>query len=181
MVYDCLVPQVREILYRLVSVNTRVSPASSTVDAAEGIVFVEGVHSIVPPRHFPCGIHQVPDGGNREKFFRNFDCFGIRYVVVHVPHKMHLFWGSVTNTHEVGRDTVFVGLLLLLLFGILDIASKKGFHEILVVASFFESLLTSGLLLLLLRLLPFPGLVTIFPFLRQPATPGLQDPRIPCP
>jgi len=45
--HDHVILQVRAVLHRRVFVNSRVTPVWSTAEAVFGVVFVEGVHSLI--------------------------------------------------------------------------------------------------------------------------------------
>jgi len=80
---------VREVLHRPVFVNRRVSFVSSVVDAVFGVIFAQGMHSLISPQQVPRTKHQVAEKALVEKLFRILDCFYVRYILFQLLHQIH--------------------------------------------------------------------------------------------
>jgi hypothetical protein len=75
-----MVPHIREAPLCPVCVNVCVTPVSSTAEAVFGVIFKEGMHSLIYPRCFPIKNNQVVDESHLENFFRKYHFCDVRYV-----------------------------------------------------------------------------------------------------
>jgi len=66
-----------------------VSPEPSTIEAVFGVISVEGMHSLISLRRFPCTKDKVANKCLVEKIFRNLDCVDVRYFAIHLHCYMH--------------------------------------------------------------------------------------------
>jgi hypothetical protein len=83
-----MVPHIREAPLCPVFVNVCVTLVSSTEDEVFGIIFEEGMHSLIYPRCFPIKNNQVVDESLLENFFRKHHFRDKRYVPMQVAVQM---------------------------------------------------------------------------------------------
>jgi len=88
-VHSRMVLQVRDVLHRSVYVNMTVTPVSSTVEAVEGMFFVEGVNPLIFLSRCLCSKHEVTNKGHVEELVRNLDRFHVLHVAIHLLRQMH--------------------------------------------------------------------------------------------